>query len=479
MKSSTRRSSPNVTLAVLVLAGIVFALLQSLVAPALPDIQRETGASESTVSWMLTGYLLSASVLTPILGRLGDIHGKERVLLGVLIAFGVGALISAVANSIGLLIVGRVVQGAGGGIFPLAFAIIRDEFPRHKVAASIGLVSSLLGVGGGLGVVLAGVIVEHLSYHWLFWIPLVMIVVAAWATWRYVPESPVTAPGRISWVGAGLLSAGLALVLVSVSQASSWGWGSPRTLGLIALGLAVLGLWIRSELRVRYPLVDMRVMRIRGVWTTNVVALLVGVGMYSSFILIPQLVQEPRSTGYGFGASVTAAGLFLLPATMAQLAIGPMAGWIERRFGSKSALLAGTVFGTAAYLMLWVAHAEQWQIYVASGLMGAGIGLAFAAMANLIVTSVPQDQTGIATGMNTVTRTVGGALGAQLAGTFLAGQVVAATGLPAEDGFRLGFAMCTAALLVAIAIGSLIPSRRRDGGDATTVPAAALVETRA
>ncbi|WP_320670923.1 MFS transporter [Patulibacter defluvii] len=471
----TSRPSPNVTLAVLVLAGIVYALLQSLVAPALPDIQHATGASESTVSWVLTAFLLSASVLTPILGRLGDIHGKERVLLGVLITFGIGALISAVASSIELLIVGRIVQGAGGGIFPLAFAIIRDEFPRHKVAGSIGLVSSLLGIGAGAGVVLAGVVVEQFSYHWLFWFPLAMIVVAAWATWRYVPESPVTAPGRISWLGAGLLSTGLAMVLLAFSQASSWGWGSPRTLGLIALGLVVLGAWVRSELRVRHPLVDMRVMRIRGVWTTNLVALLVGVGMYSSFILIPQLVQEPESTGYGFGASVTQAGLFLLPATMTQLLVGPMAGWIERRFGSKSALIAGTIFAASAYLLLWLAHEQAWQIYLASALMGAGIGLAFAAMANLIVTAVPQDQTGVATGMNTVTRTVGGALGAQLAGTFLAGQVVAATGLPGETGFELGFAMCAVALLVAIGVGTLIPGRHDRDGDAT-VPAGALAE---
>ena len=177
--AAPRRSTPTVTLAVLSLGAISYSLLQSLVAPALPDIQEATGASASAVSWILTSYLHAASVATPILGRLGDIHGKERVLFWVLVALAVGTLLSAVASSLPLLIAGRVIQGAAGGIFPLAFAILRDEFPRERVAGAIGMMSSLLGIGGGLGVVLAGVIVDNLSYHWLFWIPLVAIVLSA------------------------------------------------------------------------------------------------------------------------------------------------------------------------------------------------------------------------------------------------------------------------------------------------------------
>jgi EmrB/QacA subfamily drug resistance transporter len=460
--TAARRSAPNLTLAVLALGAVAYSLLQSLVAPALPDIQEATGASASAVSWILTSYLLAASVATPILGRLGDIHGKERVLLWVLVALAVGTLVSAVASSVELLIVGRVIQGAAGGIFPLAFAIIRDEFPREKVAGAIGLMSSLLGIGGGLGVVLAGIIVDNLSYHWLFWIPLVAIIVSAILTWRFVPESPVTAPGSINWLGAALLSAGLVLVLFAVSQASDWGWGSPKTLGMLLAGLVVLGLWIRSETASDEPLVDMRMMRIRGVWTTNIVALLVGVGLYTSFILIPQFVQEPTSTGYGFGSSVTAAGLFLLPSTIAMLLVGPAAGRIERRYGARVSLVAGSVFAAVAYLILALAHSEHWEIYVASALLGVGIGLSFAALANLIVAAVRQDQTGVATGMNTVMRTIGGAIGAQVAGTLLAGGIVAATGLPSEGAYTGGFLMCAGALVVGAGVAVAIPKRSRE-----------------
>jgi len=450
----------NVTLAVLALAGVSFALLQSLVAPALPEIQHSLHTSESMVSWVLTGYLLSASVSTPIVGRLGDMFGKDRVLVVVLVMFAVGTLVAAVASSIGVLIIARVVQGIGGGIFPLAFGIIRDEFPRHRVSGGIGLMSALLGIGGGLGVVLAGVIVDRLSYHWLFWIPLVAIVGATLLAHLYVPESPVKTPGKINWLGAILMSAGLGGVLLAISEGNTWGWASGRTLGLLALGAVLVLLWIPAELRADEPLVDMRMMRLKGVWTTNLVAVLLGVGMYSSFILVPQLVQLPESTGFGFGATVTGAGLFLLPATLMMLLVGSLAGRLEVRFGSKPPLIAGAVSAAASFLLLAAAHSQRIDIYASMTLLGIGIGLAFAALANLIVDNVRQDQTGVATGMNTVMRTVGGAVGGQIAAALLSSNL-AGDGLPAERGFTLAFIVGAGALVVGIGAAALIPGRPR------------------
>src|SRR4051794_13071074 len=331
-------------LTVLSLGGISYALLQSLVVPALPEIQASLHTSESAVGWVLTAFLLSASVTTPIIGRLGDMYGKERLLLIVLVLLAAGTLISAIASSLGLMLAGRVIQGVGGGIFPLAFSIIRDELPRERVAGGIGLVSSLLGIGGGAGVVFAGVITENLSYHWLFWFPLAMIVMTAALTWRFIPESPVKRPARVNSRAAGLMTLGISAALLAITETSTWGWGSPKTLGLLAAGLLVIAAWIREELRSREPLVDMRMMAIRGVWTTNTVAFLIGVGMYSSFVLLPELVQEPTGTGYGFGASVTVAGLYLLPSTIAIVVIGQMAGLLEKRIGSRGSLIGGAAF---------------------------------------------------------------------------------------------------------------------------------------
>ena len=449
--------SPRIILAVLSLGGISYALLQSLVVPALPQIQSSLHTSESSVGWVLTAYLLSASVATPIIGRLGDIYGKERLLMIVLLMLAFGTLISAVASSLPLMLLGRVIQGAGGGIFPLAFSIIRDEFPNQKVPGAIGLVSSLLGIGGGAGVVFAGIVTQNLSYHWLFWFPLAMIVATAYLTWRYIPESPVKMPAEINYRAAGLMTVGISGVLLAITETSTWGWGSPKTLGLFALGLVVIAAWVREELRSREPLVDMRMMAIRGVWTTNTVAFLIGVGMYSSFVLLPELVQEPVSSG-GFGASVTVAGLFLLPATIAIVVVGQMAGLLERRIGSRGSLIGGALFALACYVLLVADRSQELEIYVAAGLLGIGIGLSFSAMANLIVQNVSQEQTGVATGMNAVTRTLGGAFGGQLAATLLASNL-GAGGLPTSSGFTLSFLMCLIALAAALGFAVAVPRR--------------------
>jgi EmrB/QacA subfamily drug resistance transporter len=453
------RQHYNFTFALLAVAGVSYALLQSLVAPALPEIQHALHTSENGVSWVLTAYLLSASIATPVIGRLGDMYGKERLLVIVLALLSVGTVVSALSTTLAVMLVGRVIQGAAGGIFPLAFGIIRDEFPRERVAAGIGLMSALLGVGGGAGLVLAGPIIESLSYHYLFWLPLIPIVAATVLVHIFVPESPIRVPGRVNWTGAALMSLGLTAVLVAVSQTATWAWLSAKTIGCIALGLVLLGLWVRSETRSSHPLVDMRMMRIRGVWTTNVVALLLGFGMYSSFILLPQFVETPTHAGYGFGATVTEAGLFMLPSTIAMLLVGSQTGRLEKRFGSKPPLLAGGVLTMISFVLLAVSRDERWQIYVAAALLGSGIGLAFAAMANLIIENVGPEQTGVATGMNTVTRTVGGSFGGAAVGSLLAGSV-AANGFPSASGYTAAFVLCATALGIGVVVGLRIPQRR-------------------
>jgi EmrB/QacA subfamily drug resistance transporter len=449
------RTHPNLTLAVLAIGGIAYAMLSSLVVPALPTMQRQLHTSETEITWLLTGYLLAASVGTSVIGRLGDMYGKERLLLWTLVVLVFGTLLGAVSSSLALLIVARFIQGAAGGIFPLAFGIVRDEFPAEKVAGGIGLLSAILGVGGGLGIVLSGLIVEHLDYHWLFWIPLVPIVLAAVATWRFIPESPVRTPGRVNWLAGGLMTVGISALLLAISETTTWGWGSPKFVALGLFGVLVSIAWVEVELHSSEPLIDMTMMRVRGVWTTNAAAFLLGAGLYASFIVIPQFAQLPVSTGFGFGASVVVSGLYLLPSTILMTILGLRAGAISARFGSRAALLAGTVFATASFAMLALAHEHPYQLLIAAALLGVGVGLAFAALGNLIVQAVPSHQTGVASGMNTVMRTLGGALGGQLSATFIAGHIV--HGKPAVTGFTETFLMATGFLILCFIAGLLIP----------------------
>jgi EmrB/QacA subfamily drug resistance transporter len=453
---------PTRTLVILAGAALAFSLAQTMVVPAIPEIQREFGASPADATWVLTAFLLTSSVATPLLGRLGDMYGKERLLLVALGFFGLGGVVAAVAGSLPVLIAGRAVQGIGGAMFPLAIGIVRDEFPREKIATGIGTISAMFGIGGGAGLVIAGVLVDNGGIQWIFWLSVIATALAAFGTWRYVPESPVRMQARVDYGGGLLLSLSLLALLLGVSEGNSWGWGSARVLGLFAVALALAVAFALFERRTTDPIVDMRLMSQRTVSTTNAVAFAVGFAMFGSFILIPELVQTPPAAGYGFGSSVTAAGMFLLPSSVVMLFAGPLSGRLGNRFGSKVPLALGSAAAAAAYLWLAAAHGAKIDIYLGSTLLGLGIGLAFAAMANLVVQAVPQEQTGVATGINSIMRSIGGAIGAQVAAALVSANVVhvGKVVLPAESGYTDAFAMSGVAAVVALLVTFAVPGIR-------------------
>jgi EmrB/QacA subfamily drug resistance transporter len=460
MAIGSERANYRITFAVLALGVGSFALLQSMVIPVLTTVQHELHTSQSAVTWVLTAYLLSASVMTPILGRVGDMIGKERVFVAALVALAIGSLLAAVSSSIGVLIVARVIQGIAGGMVPVAFGIVRDEFPPAKVTGAVGAIAALTAVGAGLGIVLAGPIVDVLDWHWLFWLPLILTLVAGVAAVLFVPESPVRVPGRINWLSAVLMSAWLVALLVAVSEAPDWGWGSPAVIGLLAASAALAAGWVVAELRAATPLVDMQMMRLPAVWTNNLVALLIGTGMYATFAFLPEFLQTPPTAGYGFGASIIGSGLMLLPSSFTMFGVGIFAGRLTRRVGGKVLVVTGCLIGSAALAMLAFAHAYPWQIYVSNGLMGAGFGLAFPAMSALVVAAVPATQTGVASGMNANIRTLGGSIGSAAMASIVTARLLP-SGLPAESGYTTGFAIMAAGLVLAALAGLLIPATRR------------------
>ncbi|HUD76889.1 MAG TPA: MFS transporter [Streptosporangiaceae bacterium] len=459
MAVGRRRAHHQVTFAVLSAGVAAFALLQSLVIPVLTTVQHELHTTQSAATWVLTAYLLSASIMTPILGRVGDMTGKKRVFVATLIALAVGSLLAALAPSIGVLIVARVIQGFAGGMLPVAFGIIRDEFPAQKVAGAVGILAALTAVGAGLGIVLAGPIVDALGYRWLFWLPMILTIVAAVSAVLFVPESPVRTPGRISWLPALLLSAWLVALLVALSEAPDWGWGSGRVIGLLAGAVVLAAGWVIAELRAATPLIDMQMMRRTAVWTNNLVALLIGVGMYATFAFLPEFVQTPAAAGYGFGASITRSGLMLLPSAVTMFVTGIFAGRLAARLGGKSLVIAGCLIGCAAMSILAFAHQYEWEIYLSSAIMGIGFGLVFSAMSALIVVAVPTSQTGVATGMNANIRTIGGSIGAAVMASIVTSQL-GPSGLPKEAGYTTGFAVMAGGLVLAAVAGLLIPSVR-------------------
>jgi EmrB/QacA subfamily drug resistance transporter len=451
------RPHPMRSLLILSAAALAFSLAQTMLVPALGELTHQLDTDASGIAWVLTGYLLAAAVATPVAGRLGDMFGKRRMLVISLVLFGLGSGVAALGSSLEVVVIGRVLQGFGGGIFPLCFGIIRDEFPREKVAGSIGLISAIFGIGGGGGLIAGGLIADHLSFHWIFWLGAISAGLAAVATQVWVPESPERTPGRVDLRGAALLAAGLVMPLIAISRANDWGWGSTRTLVLIAAGAAVLAVWVAVERRTEQPLADIPTLLEPPVLMTNIATLLVGFGMFGSFLLIPQLAELPESTGFGFGLDATGAGLLLLPGSLMMLFTGPISGALGTRFGSKLPLAGGAALTSLGLFGLAFDHGSQLSVIMWAFVMSTGIGLSFAAMANLIVEAVPPIQTGEATGFNALTRSVGASIGSQVTAAVLAGSAVAGSPLATDGGFTAAFLVCATGSAVAAGIALVIP----------------------
>ncbi|MGI8749460.1 MAG: MFS transporter [Thermoleophilaceae bacterium] len=465
------RPHPVRSLLVLSVAAMAFALAQTSILPALGELIRVLHTDASGVTWTLTGYLVSAAVFTPIFGRLGDMFGKRRLLVVALTMFALGSVVSALGDSLEVVVAGRVLQGVGGGVFPLCYGIIRDEFPAERVARSIGLISAIVGIGGGAGLVFGGLLVDNASYHWIFWAGGATAAVAAVLAQLLVPESPVRTPGRVDVRGAVVLAAGLVAPLIGVSQAGAWGWMDARTLGLIAAGVAILAAWVALERRTAEPLADVELLARRPVLMTNVATVLVGFGMFGSFTLLPQLTEAPQSTGYGFGLSATELGLLMLPGALVMLFAGPLSGVLGTRRGPRVPLGVGALIAAVGLSLLAVDHGSQGAILVFNTLLSVGIGMAFAAMPNLIVSAVPLERTGEATGFNAVVRSVGASLGAQVTASMLAGSAVAGTSVPTDSGFTEAFAIGAVVAALAAVATLLIPREGGPGRRRAPVPA--------
>ncbi|ROQ38692.1 EmrB/QacA subfamily drug resistance transporter [Frondihabitans sp. PhB188] len=465
---------PNLTLVIVYLAlgGLAYAVLQSLVAPALSTIGEDLNASTSNVSWVITAYLLSASVLTPILGRLGDMLGKRRILIVVMSLLLIGTLVAALATSLGVLIVARILQGAAGAVLPLSIGIVRDEFPKERVSTMIGLLSGIFGIGAGIGIVAAGPIVQHLNYHFLFWLPLILVVIALAGIIFGMPESPIRKPGRLDLVGTVILTVSLVSLLLAVSEGETWGWGDFKTIGLLAVGALAMVAFVLVELRVAEPLIDVRLFKIRGVWTAHAVALVFGFAMYGTFVLVPTLLQLPAFTGYGFGKDASQSGLFLLPTVLMMIVVSPISGALVRRLGAKPPLVIGGILLTAAFVLPALTHEHTWQILLSGILTGAGIGFGLAAASNAIIESVPKAQTGEAISANTVVRTIGSSVGTAVIAALISSHSKVFTtpagsiALPSGDTFTIGFWACAGVGALAIVAALAAPGLRKRHDDA-------------
>lgn len=450
---------PRLMVPVLAFCGAIVAVMQTLVVPLLPHVPALTGSSPAAAGWLVTITLLTGAVFTPVLGRVGDMYGKRRVLLASLVVLTAGSVMCAATSDIAWLIAGRALQGSALAVIPLGISIIRDELPSERVLPSIALMSSTLGIGAAIGLPAAALVVENFDWHTMFWasaaLGLLDVLLVLWI----VPESRLRTPGRFDVPGTLGLAATLVALLLAITQGADWGWTSPRTLGLFATAVAVGTLWGRHELRTASPMVDLRVSARPAVLLANLAALLVGFAFYANSLVTAQMVQEPTSTGYGLGASIVVSGLCLLPGGLAMVALSPVSARLSAAHGPRTSLALGAAVMTLGYLVRFFTSHSLWLIVAGATVVACGTALAYSALPALVMRAVPVTETGAANGLNTLMRSVGQACCSAVVAAVLAHVTFVAGGrsAPTLHAYLLIFLIAAGTALAALAAALCLP----------------------
>ncbi|CAN7572196.1 MFS transporter [Arthrobacter sp. LjRoot14] len=468
--------SPGAITAALALSGTVVALMQTLVVPLLPDFPGILGVTADDASWLVTATLLSSAVATPVVSRSADMYGKRKMMVICLAIMVAGSIVAAVGGSFLWLIVGRALQGFSSALIPVGISIMRDELPKEKMGSAVALMSATLGIGSALGLPLAGLLYESLGWESIFWVSGGAGTLLLAAVVLVVPESKVRTPGRFDYLGAVILSAALAALLLGISKGGSWGWSSEPVLLLFLAAAILLAAWLPYELKVSQPMVDLRTSGRRPVLLTNLASLLVGFAMFANMLLTTQQLQLPTSTGYGFQLSVITAGLCMVPSGLAMVVFAPVSGGIIRRFGGKSALIAGAAVMVVGYVGRVFFFDSITSVIIGSTVVSIGTAIAYAAMPTLIMGAVPITETASANGLNSLVRSIGTSTSSAAVAAVLTSVTitVGSARLPSFEAFKDVFWMAALASAASMVAAVFIP--RAAAAAKAAVPAPAAIE---
>ncbi|MBO9521984.1 MAG: MFS transporter [Nocardioidaceae bacterium] len=453
---------PTLIVAIGCFCGIVVALTQTMIVPLVPVLPTILDSSAADASWAITATLLAAAVVTPISGRLGDMVGKRLVLLACLSSLLAGSLLCALSSSLVVVIAGRALQGFAMGAIALGISIMRDELPADRIGPAVARMSATMGVGGAIGLPLAAVIAEKASWHVLFWVSAGLALLCAAAVFFFVPESPIKTPGRFDVLGALGLAAGLVMLLLAITKGGDWGWTDGLTLGLVAGALAVFAVWGVWEWRNRSPLVDLRVSVRPQVLYTNVASVAIGFAMYGFSLIPTQILMAPERTGYGMGLSMIQAGLAVAPSGLMMYLLSGTGARISRARGPRTSLIVGILVLAAGYLLAIALRGAWWHLTLSATLIGAGIGIAYAAMPALIMGAVPVTETAAANGLNALMRSLGTSFSSAVVGAVLAHLTMPLGDhvLPSDHGFTVALLISLGACALALLLALAIPARR-------------------
>lgn len=461
------RVPPWVTIAVISCGGLVSAMQFTLIIPLIADLPGLLGVSTEDASWLITATILCSAVSTPIVARMADMYGKRRMLMVVLTIMVIGSVICALEAGFAMLILGRAMQGFAASLIAVGISILRDELPKERVGSAVALMSATMGIGSGLGLPLSGVLYQHLGWHSIFWSSALAGTVLVVTIALFIDESSVRTPGRFDILGAILFSIAIVALLLPLTKAGQWGWGSPVVLGLLGLSALTLLVWFPTQLRRSQPMVDLRIARQRTVLTTNIASLFVGFAMFSNMLLTTQVLQLPVASDIGLGLDAGSAGLAMIPMGLVMAVMAPITGRLLDRIGGRLALILGSAVMAVGYASRVPFSESVTQVIVGSTVVGAGTAIAFAALPTLIMSAVPITETASANGLNTLVRTLGSSIASAGCAAILAASVIDVDGvlLPTRSGVDAVAWISAAIASIAVLLALAIPAAR------TTIPA--------
>lgn len=445
------------------LGALGVSLSQSILVPVLPILPTALRTSAEATQWLLTSTLLVGAIAVPFVGKLADMFGKRLMLLvsvGTLVG---GSLLTAVTSDIVLLIIGRAVQGVSLAAIPIGISLLNALLPRDRAGTAVALISAMLGVGGALGLPLAGLVAQSSDFHVLFWLTSAAGLAAFVGILVLVPESPNRTGGRVDFLGTLLLSLALVSLLLPLAEGRGWGWDSFPVISLLLLSVLLFGVFGWWQVRTKYPLMDLAALRRRPIVLTNVASLLFGFALFASLIGTSSYVQEPVESGYGFGASMLVAGLSMLPSGLCMLLLSPVAAKMVANLGAHQTLAVGAGIIALGWVLRIFLTGSIAEVIIGTTIVGIGTGIGYAAMPGLINKYSPREELASANSINSLLRSLGSSLASAIGGTVLASFTVAlgAVALPSLAGFRVLFVMCAAAALASVVVSLLIPGRTK------------------
>jgi MFS family permease len=442
---------------------------ETMLVPAIPDLIKDFNIPYSTSSWILTTYLITGAVMTPIAGKLSDIYGKKKILLIIMIFYTLGVSIAGFSTNIDFMLIARGFQGVGLSMFPIAFSIVRAQFPREKMAIGQGIITSMYGGGAVIGLSIGGTIIQHYSWHATFFTIIPIAIALLFIIWRFIhvdkegveqtrkqqqqekeptdrrnnsesikrktaiakSNKSATSNTTIDVKGAITLAVAITsflLVLTYVEMGSGSSSNNNNSIGsssiiqvasFLVAGIISLVLFIFVEKSSASPLFNYSLMSNKRILLATLIIIIVGFSMFIVFQTIPVLVENPKPVGFG-GDPISAANV-QLPFALVFLVFGPVSGLLISKLGSMKPIMVGTVLGAIGFFIIVTSHSTELSLSINLAIISVGLALSNVGAQNVIILSIPRQNSGASLGMTSFTRIVGSSIGPALSGMFMQG----------------------------------------------------------